>query len=64
MTLDENVQAVREARQKLIRRHGGLGGWIRHLMAMDQARIRREKTQRRKKRPGKPRVRVVSQARG
>jgi hypothetical protein len=40
MTVDENVLAVRQVRESLIRRHGGLDGWVRHLQAMDRARTR------------------------
>jgi hypothetical protein len=38
MSMDENVLAVRKARQALIRRYGGLDGWIRHLQALDRRR--------------------------
>jgi hypothetical protein len=63
MTLDENVQAVRGLREELIRRHGGLDGWIRHLVAMDQARTRSQNARRKKKGSGKVKPRVVSRAR-
>ncbi len=35
---DENVEAVRNARQSLCRKFGGLGGWFRHLQQRDQRR--------------------------
>jgi len=41
--LDENVERVRKARQRLVARYGGLQGLIRHLQAMDWRRQRSRK---------------------
>jgi hypothetical protein len=38
----EEVQRVRDA---LVKRHGGLDGWIEHLQAMDRERARKSKRQ-------------------
>ena len=35
---DENVKAVRDARQSLLRKFGGLRGWFRHLQQRNQRR--------------------------
>lgn len=35
---DENVEAVRTARESLIRKFRGLGGWFRHLQERDRQR--------------------------
>jgi len=35
---DENVEAVRAARESLVRKHRGLRGWFRHLQALDRWR--------------------------
>jgi hypothetical protein len=35
---DENVEAVRDARESLVRKYGGLSGWFRHLQRRDQKR--------------------------
>ncbi len=44
---DENVEAVRAARDLLLRKYGGLHGWFRHLQSLD--RRRQAKAARRKK---------------
>ncbi len=38
MVRDENVEAVRAARQALLRKYGGLDGWFRHLQQRDRRR--------------------------
>jgi hypothetical protein len=38
---DENVERVRETREALLERYGGLEGWFRHLQARNR---KREKT--------------------
>lgn len=38
---DENVEAVREARESLVKKHGGLEGWFRHLQTLDRRRAGR-----------------------
>ncbi len=35
---DENVEAVRAAREHLVRKYGGLRGWFRHLQQLDRRR--------------------------
>ena len=35
---DENVEAVREARESQLKKFGGLDGWFRHLQARDRKR--------------------------
>jgi hypothetical protein len=35
---DENVEAVRAARESLVRKYGGLRGWVRHLQQLDRKR--------------------------
>ena len=35
---DENVEAVRAARESLLRKYGGLRGWVRHLQQLDRQR--------------------------
>ena len=44
MSRDVIVDEVRRVRDALVKRHGGLDGWIAHLQAMD--RERRRKVQR------------------
>jgi hypothetical protein len=43
MTLDENVEMVRKAGERLLKRHGGLDGLVRHLQVMDRQRERTRK---------------------
>ncbi len=38
MSTDVNVDKVRRVRDELVKRYGGLDGWIRHLQAMDRDR--------------------------
>jgi hypothetical protein len=38
---DVIVEEVRRVRQELIKKYGGLDGWIRHLQAMDRERGRK-----------------------
>ena len=35
---DENVEAVRTARESLVRKYRGLRGWFRHLQERDRQR--------------------------
>jgi hypothetical protein len=46
---DAIVDEVRRVRDELVKRHGGLDGWIEHLQAMDRERARQVKRQRLKK---------------
>jgi hypothetical protein len=48
MTLDENVEMVRKASERLLARYGGLHGLVRHLQDMDRHRrpSRQRKTSR------------------
>jgi hypothetical protein len=43
MTLDENVERVRKAGERLLARYGGLEGLVRHLQVMDRHRGRSRK---------------------
>lgn len=43
MSRDVIVDEVRRIRDELVKRHGGLDGWIQHLQAMDRARRRKAK---------------------
>jgi hypothetical protein len=38
---DENVEAVRAAREALVRKFSGLDGWFRHLQQRDRRRVAR-----------------------
>ncbi len=42
-SLDENVEMVRKAGERLVARYGGLRELVRHLQAMDRQRLRRQK---------------------
>jgi len=46
MITDSNVEEVRRVREELIKRHGGLDGYMKHLQAMDRERIRTAKKKR------------------
>jgi hypothetical protein len=37
------VDEVRRVREELVKRYGGLGGWIEHLQGMDRDRARKAK---------------------
>ena len=43
MRRDVIVDEVRRVRENLVKRYGGLDGWIEHLQAMDRERVRRAK---------------------
>jgi hypothetical protein len=43
MTKDVIVDEVRRVREELIKRYGGLDGWIQHLQEMDRQRARKVK---------------------
>ena len=47
---DPLIDQVRETRARLVREHGGLRGWVRHLQELQ--RQRPEKSPRRSKNPG------------
>lgn len=49
MTLDENVEMVRKASERLLARYGGLHGLVRHLQAMDRHRQRSRQRKRARK---------------
>jgi hypothetical protein len=40
MPVDVIVEQVREVREKLIAKYGGLDGWVRHLQAEERKRAR------------------------
>jgi hypothetical protein len=42
---DVIVDEVRRVRDELVKRYGGLEGWIEHLQAMDRARFNKAKRQ-------------------
>ena len=46
---DENVEAVRDARQSLCRKFGGLRGWFRHLQQRDRRRNARTAGEKRRR---------------
>ena len=46
---DENVEAVRAARESLVRKFGGLDGWFGHLQKLDQQREAQALAKRRKR---------------
>ena len=46
MITDSNVEEVRRVREELIKRHGGLDGYMKHLQAMDRERNRTTKRKR------------------
>jgi hypothetical protein len=43
MIEDPIVDEVRRVRDKLVKRYGGLDGLVKHLQAMDRARLRKAK---------------------
>jgi hypothetical protein len=43
MSVDVIVDEVRRVRDELVKRYGGLDGWIEHLQAMDRERARKAK---------------------
>ncbi len=47
---DENVEAVRAARESLVRKYGGLRRWFRHLQQLDRQRAAQAEKGRRKPR--------------
>lgn len=50
MSEDVIVDEVRRVREELIKRYGGLDGWIEHLQQMDRERARKKKLRTAKKR--------------
>jgi hypothetical protein len=59
MITDSNVEEVRRVREELIKRYGGLDGYMKHLQAMDRERIRTAK----KKRTRRATTRVAKHSR-
>ena len=47
---DENVEAVRAARESLVRKYGGFRGWFRHLQQLDRERDAQAAADRERKR--------------
>jgi hypothetical protein len=43
MSRDVIVDEVRRVRDQVVKRHGGLDGWIAHLQAMDRSRRHKAK---------------------
>ena len=50
MSRDVIVDEVRRVREQLVKRYGGLDGWIEHLQTMDRQRAGKAKQQTAKKR--------------
>lgn len=48
MIEDPIVDEVRRVRDKLVKRYGGLDGLVKHLQAMDRARLQKSKQRRRR----------------
>ena len=46
MITDSNVEEVRRVREELIKRHGGLDGYMKHFQATDRERNRTAKQKR------------------
>jgi hypothetical protein len=44
MKKDLIVEEARRVREELVKKHGGLDGWIDHLQELDKARGRKTKT--------------------
>ena len=44
---DEIVEPIRQIREELIKRHGGIDGYFKHCQAQDRARAARAKRRRR-----------------
>ena len=70
MSVDPIVDEVRRVRDELVKKHGGLDGWIDHLQTMDQSRVSKAAKRaaqmtsppagdRRQQKPRKPRGRVA-----
>jgi hypothetical protein len=51
MSRDVIVDEVRRVREELVKRYGGLDGWIEHLQEMDRERARSAKRRTRRKLP-------------
>lgn len=71
MSFDPIVDEVRRVRDELVKKYGGLDGWIDHLQKMDQARAGKAKrlaekptsptaSKARKQKPRKSRGRIVA----
>ena len=74
MSFDPIVDEVRRVRHELVKKYGGLDGWIDHLQTMDQAHARKTAkraakmtsppaSDRRKQKPRKPRGPAVAASR-
>ena len=46
---DDIVEPIRRVREELIKRYGGMDGYIKHIQAMDRTRLRKAKQTRRRK---------------
>jgi hypothetical protein len=60
---DVIVEQVRQVREELIKRYGGIDGYFKHCQAQDQARASRLKP-RRRKRPTRARGKTATATRG
>jgi hypothetical protein len=61
--IDVIVDEVRQVREELIKRYGGIEGYFKHCQAQDQARTSRAKS-RRRKRPARARRKTTTVSRG
>jgi len=64
MSRDVIVDEVRRVREQLVKRYGGLDGWIEHLQAMDRERARKAKRRTVKKLTANGRKRRTRAAKG
>ena len=55
MSRDVIVDEVRRVREELVRRYGGLDGWIEHLQELDRARELKQQTVKKPKANGRKR---------
>ena len=63
MSHDVIVDEVRRVREELVKRYGGLDGWIEHLQEMDRERARKAKQRTVKKLAANGRKRQTQPAR-
>lgn len=55
--VDPILDEIARVRQELIKKHGGIHGWVRHVQELDRAR---RKKQKRKKASGKRKAKASS----
>ena len=52
---DEVVSRIHRVREELLKKHGGLDGYFKHLQELDRKRLQREKRKAKAKAAAKPR---------